>query len=219
MLLDRAHGSIAGRWHGCLSTAQWPLNEVLVDEAETSTSAFSCCDHGCRGTLRRRFRTGIGTAAARARRLRRARCRGDHEDSKAFKSLRAQAEKTQKQIKSDFDRQQKQFDDEGRKLVQQKDKLSSDDLQKKSLELRQRAHQQTEALKTRQRNLDQSVAKGQDQILHAMVDVVKDVAKAHGQTLVLMQSATLYFDPSYDDISKEVKRKLDAKLPSLKLQQ
>lgn len=140
------------------------------------------------------------------------------QDSKAFKSLAAQADKTLKQIKSDFDKQQKQFDDDGRALVQQKDTLSADDLQKKKVELRQRADQQTAALNVRQRNLDQSVARGRAQIVQAMADVVKDVATAHGLTFVVTRSITPYFDPSFD-ISQEVKRKLDAKLPALKLQQ
>jgi Skp family chaperone for outer membrane proteins len=140
------------------------------------------------------------------------------QDSKAFKSLTAQAEKTQKQIKSDFDKQQKQFDDDGRALVQQKDTLSADDLQKKKVELRQRADRQTAALNVRQRNLEQSVTKSRVQIVQAMADVVKDVAAARGLTFVVTRSITPYFDPSYD-ISQEVKRRLDAKLPSLKLQQ
>jgi len=140
------------------------------------------------------------------------------QDSKAFKSLTAQAEKTAKQIRADFDKQQKQFDDDGRALVQQQDTLSADDLQKKKIELRQRADRQTAALNARQRALEQSVAKGRVQIVQALADVVKDVAAARGLTVVITRSVTPYFDPSYD-ISQEVKRKLDAKLPSLKLQQ
>jgi Skp family chaperone for outer membrane proteins len=140
------------------------------------------------------------------------------QDSKAGQSLKAQAEKTQKSIKSDFDKQQKQFDDDARKLVQQKDTLSAEDLQKKKEELRQRGDQQTKALNERQRLLDVNINKGRDQIVRAMVDAVKDVAKAHGLTLVVSRSGTPYFDSSYD-VTPEVKQKLDAKLPSLKLQQ
>jgi len=140
------------------------------------------------------------------------------QDSKAGQSLKAQAEKIQKLIKSDFDKQQKQFDDDARKLVQQQDTLSAEDLKKKKEELRQRGDQQTKALNDRQRTLDMSVAKGRDQIVRALVDVVKDVAKAHALTIVVSRSVTPYFDASYD-ISQEVKQKLDVKLPSLKLQQ
>lgn len=139
------------------------------------------------------------------------------EDSKAGQSLKAQAEKTQAKIKADFDKQEKQFNDDIRKLVQQKDTLSAEDLQRKKEELRQRADQQSKALQDRKRALDTALAKGQDQIVRAMVDVVKDVAKAHGLTIVISRSVTPYFDASYD-ISEEVKQKLDAKLPSLKLQ-
>src|SRR5215813_13478252 len=73
------------------------------------------------------------------------------QDSKAGQSLKAQAEKIQKLIKSDFDKQQKQFDDDARKFVQQQDTLSAEDLKKKKEELRQRGDQQTKALNDRQR--------------------------------------------------------------------
>jgi Skp family chaperone for outer membrane proteins len=140
------------------------------------------------------------------------------QDSKAGKSLKAQAEQQQKAIKADFDKQQKLFDDNARKLLQQKDSLSADDLRKKKEDLARQADQATKKLNERQRSLDRSVAKGQDQIVQALVDVVKDVAKARGMTLVVSRAVTPYFDPSYD-ISQEVMQKLNAKLPSIKLQQ
>ena len=138
------------------------------------------------------------------------------QESKAALSLKAQADQKLKAIEADFQKQQKQWNDALRKLVAQKDTLSAEDLQKKKEELRQQGDQEAKALTERRRLLELSVTKGRDQIVRALVDVVKDVAKAHGMTLIV--SRTPYFDPSYD-ISPEVKQKLDAKLPSLKLPQ
>ena len=140
------------------------------------------------------------------------------QDSKAGKNLKVQADQQQKAIKAEYDKQQKLFDDAARKLVAQKDTLSADDLRKKKEDLRRQGEQQTKALNDRQRVLDRGVAKGQEQIVQALVEVVKDVAKAHGLTLVVSKAATPYLDPSYD-ISQEVLQKLNAKLPSVKLQQ
>ena len=140
------------------------------------------------------------------------------QDSKAGQSLKTQADQKQKAIKADFEKQQKAFDDAARKLVAQKDTLSAEDLQRKREDLRRQEDQQSKALSDRQRALDLSFGKGKNQIVQALVDVVKDVAKAHGLTLVVTRSVTPYFDASYD-ISQEVKQKLDAKLPSLKLPQ
>ncbi len=140
------------------------------------------------------------------------------QDSKAGQSLKTQADQKQKAIKADFEKQQKAFDDAARKLVAQKDMLSAEDLQRKREDLRRQEDQQSKALSDRQRTLDLSFGKGKNQIVQALVDVVKDVAKAHGLTLVVTRSVTPYFDASYD-ISQEVKQKLDAKLPSLKLPQ
>jgi Skp family chaperone for outer membrane proteins len=139
------------------------------------------------------------------------------QDSKAGKSLKSQADAQQKAIKSDYDKQQKAFDDAARKLLQQRDTLSADDFQKKKEEIRRQGDQQTKALNDRQHALDRGIAKGQEQIVQALVDVVKDVAKAHGLTLVVSKAVTPYMDPSYD-ISPEVMQKLNAKLPSIKLQ-
>jgi outer membrane protein len=140
------------------------------------------------------------------------------QDSKAGKSLKAQVDQQQKAIKADYDKQQKLFDDAARKLMQQKDTLSADEFQKKRDDMKRQGDQETKALNDRQRLLDRSVTKSQEQIVQALVDVVKDVAKAHGLTLVVSRSVTPYFDASYD-ISAEVMQKLNAKLPSVKLQQ
>jgi len=140
------------------------------------------------------------------------------DQSKAGKSLKAQAEQQQKAIKSDFQKQQKLFDDANQKLAAQSVTLTADDLQKKRADLQRQADNQSKALTLRQRSLDQAFAKGQDQIVQALVSVVRDVAKSHGLTLVITKGVTPYFDPSYD-ISTEVAQKLDAKLPSLKLSQ
>jgi len=139
-------------------------------------------------------------------------------DSRAGQSLMAQAERTQAQIKSDIYRQQQQFEEAVNTFALQQDTLSASDLSKRKEELRQQGDRQAKALNDRQRNLEQSVAKGREQIMQAMVDVVNDVAKARGLAFVIARQAAPYFDPSYD-ISQEVKQKLDAKLPSLKLQQ
>jgi Skp family chaperone for outer membrane proteins len=139
------------------------------------------------------------------------------QDSKAGKSLKTQADQQQKAIKADYDKQQKLFDDAARKLAAQKDTLSAEDLRNKKEDLAQQAAQATKALNDRQRVLDRSVAKSQEQIVQALVDAVKDVAKAHGLTLVISKSVTPYLDPSYD-ISQEVMQKVNAKLPSVKLQ-
>ncbi len=140
------------------------------------------------------------------------------QDSKAGKSLKTQYDQRQKAIKADYDKQQKLFDDSARKLLQQKDTLSADDLRKKREDLARQADQATKGLNDRQRALDRSAADGQEQILQALVAAVKDVAKARGLTLVVTKAVTPYLDPSYD-ISPEVMQKLNAKLPSIKLQQ
>ena len=139
-------------------------------------------------------------------------------DCKAGQSLMAQAEKTQQQIKSDIYRQQQQFEEVVNTFALQRDTLSASDLKKRQEELRQQGDRQAKALSDRQRSLEQSVAKGRDQIMQAMVDVANDIAKARGLTLVIARSAAPYFDPSYD-ISQEVQQILDVKLPSLKLPQ
>jgi len=139
------------------------------------------------------------------------------QDSKAGQGLKAQIDQRQKQIKADYDKQQKQFDDAARNLLQQRNTLSDADFQKKKEALRQQGDQETKALNDRQRKLERGIAKGQAEIVQALVDVVKDVSKARGLTLVVSKAVTPYYDASYD-ISQEVMQKLNAKLPAVKLQ-
>jgi Skp family chaperone for outer membrane proteins len=96
--------------------------------------------------------------------------------------------------------------------------LSPEDLLKKKEDLRRQGDLASKALNDRQHDLDRSIAKTQEQIVQGLVDVVKDVAKAHGLTLVVSRSVTPYFDASYD-ISQEVMQKLNDKMPSIKLLQ
>ena len=67
------------------------------------------------------------------------------QQSKAGLSLKAQADPKLKAINSDFEKQQKQWNDALRKLAAQKGTLSADDILKKRQELQQQADQDSDA--------------------------------------------------------------------------
>jgi len=138
------------------------------------------------------------------------------QESKAGKSLKAQADQQQKAIMADYDKQQKLFDDAARKLVAQKDTLSADDLQKKKEDLSRQREQQTKALNDRQRALDSNLKKAVGQIRSALLEIIVDIAKKRAFTLVLNKSDIILAADAYDFTDESMKR-LDAKLPSVKL--
>jgi outer membrane protein len=139
------------------------------------------------------------------------------QESKAGKSIKAQVAQQKNAFQAEVDRQQKLFDDAKAKLLAQRGTLKDDEFKKKADDLNKQGDQIQNNLAQRQRQLEQSLAKVRDQVEQAMELVTQDVAKAHGMTLVVNRAVVLVYNTNYD-VTKEVIQKLDAKLPSVKLQ-
>jgi outer membrane protein len=138
-------------------------------------------------------------------------------DSKAGKSIRAQYDKQRDAFKAEVNKQLKAFRDQEKKLVAQKDKLSAEEFEKKTAELNKQGKDTEKTLAQRERQLDENASKAQATIFETMRVVTRDIATARGLTLVVTKTAALVYSPSYE-ITAEVLKNLDAKLPSIKLQ-
>lgn len=138
-------------------------------------------------------------------------------DSKVGKSIRSQFDQQKKAFEDEVAKQRKAYADAKQKLLDQKDKLPDDQLRKKAEELNKQADETEKKLGQRQRNLEVSANKAQNQALKTMAQIVQEMAKARGISLVVTKAATVVYDSSYE-ITGEVLKKLDAKLPTIKLQ-
>ncbi|MES2984764.1 MAG: OmpH family outer membrane protein [Pseudomonadota bacterium] len=135
-------------------------------------------------------------------------------DSKAATSVRNQLQAKQKAFQSDLDAKEKSLLAEDQALVKQKDMPDKDAFQKKVTEFRQKAATEQQAVKVKKDQLDKAFGTALEEIQKNVVDVVKQVATEKKLTLVLSSAQVLYTDNSLD-LTDEVLKRLDSKLPNV----
>jgi hypothetical protein len=65
-----------------------------------------------------------------------------------------------------------------------------------------------------QNELARAENQANDQLRHALQDILRDIAKEHGANFILDAPTVLLFDGRYE-VSEEVMKRLDAKLPAV----
>ncbi len=138
-------------------------------------------------------------------------------ESKAAKSLKAQADKQAAAFEAEYKKQGKAFTDAERKLEEQRQSLSKDDLQKKVAELNAQGKKIKDALAERKQTLDSVFNKAREQVKDTLIEIIVDIAKKRGMTLVLNKTDTILSAEGFDFTSEAMKR-LNEKLPSVKVQ-
>jgi len=139
-------------------------------------------------------------------------------ESKAGKYLVAQIDKQKAGFKAELEKQRKVFREQEKKLLEDRANLSEEEFKKKVDELNKKGNSMEKALAEKEGQLETNFSKGRDQIFSAMELIVKDIAKERGLTLVLNRAVVLIYNAEYE-ITDEVMKKLDAKLPAVKLTQ
>jgi outer membrane protein len=137
-------------------------------------------------------------------------------ESKASKSVKAQYDKQRAAFNADLQQKRKAFKDQTQKLGAQRGTLSDDDFKKKVAELDAKGKALEKSLAQTRQVLDASLTKAIGQIRLALLDIVADIAKKRGLTLVLNQSNMILSADAYDFTDESTKR-LNATLPSIKL--
>jgi len=138
-------------------------------------------------------------------------------ESKAGKSLKAQADKLAAAFEADYKKQGKAFNDAQRKFEEQRSTLTKEDLQKKVADLNAQGKKIKDGFDERKHTLDEAFNKARDQIKDALLQIVADIAKKRGMTLVLNKSDTVLSAEGFDFTDEAMKR-LNDKLPSVKMQ-
>ena len=138
-------------------------------------------------------------------------------ESKAGKSIRNQFEKLKKKFEDDVKAQLKSFDEQRKKLAGQQASMPPEEFENKKNELNKKGAEIEKSLAEKQRKLEVDTGKARGKIFDAMAGVVQEIAKEKGMTLIVTRSAALVYDSNYE-ITAEVLKRLDAKLPSLKVQ-
>ena len=137
-------------------------------------------------------------------------------ESKAGKSVKGQYDQKRQAFDADYEQKRKQFKDDERKLADQRSTLSDDDFKKKVDELEAKGKAIEKSLAQTKQALDSNHKKAVGQIRSALLEIITDIAKKRSLTLVLNKSDIILAADAYDFTDEAMKR-LDAKLPSVKL--
>lgn len=137
--------------------------------------------------------------------------------SMAARSAQEQMDKKKKEYEDEIKAQEEKLQKTEKELSSQQSVLAKDVFQKKAQEFKQKVVEVQRKVNSRDQQLKTASNKAGATIQSNVVDIIKDMAKEKGFTIVLPASQTLYSDASMD-ISDEVLKRLDKKLPNLKLE-
>ncbi len=135
-------------------------------------------------------------------------------DSKAATSVRNQMQAKQKSLQAEVSEKAKQLHSEDQSLVKQKDSADKSGFEKKVKDFQEKAAKEERAVQEKKVALDKSFAAALEDIQKNVLDITKQVAAEKKLTMVVSNAQVLYADPSLD-ITDEVLKRLDAKLPNV----
>ena len=136
------------------------------------------------------------------------------QNSKAAVSVRSQLQAKQKSFQSDLDSKEKALLAEDQALVKQKDSTDKAAFDKKVKDFREKAAAEQRAVQGKKAALDKSFTAALEEIQKSVLDIVKQISADKKLNLIVSTSQVLYADPALD-ITDEVLKQLDAKLPTV----
>ncbi|MDX2094542.1 MAG: OmpH family outer membrane protein [Alphaproteobacteria bacterium] len=136
------------------------------------------------------------------------------QSSKAATSVRTQLQAKQKSFQAELDAKEKELLNEDQALVKQKDMADKAAFEKKVKDFRAKAANEQREVQSKKAQLDKSFAGALDEIQKTVFEIVKQVAAEKKLNLVVSSSQVLYADPALD-ITEDVLKRLDTKLPSV----
>lgn len=137
-------------------------------------------------------------------------------NSKAAKSMMEQLEKKRSSYEAEFSKQQSDLKKTRQDIEKQKGVLSQDALGKKQKEFEATATKAVKKMTERKQAMEKAYAKALGEIQKNLQGIIEDMAKAQGFTVAIPTSQLIYADKSMD-ITDEIIKKLDDKLPKVEV--
>lgn len=134
--------------------------------------------------------------------------------STAGHSIKEQMESKQKTYQDEMTKKEKQFKAEQEELVKQRSVLKPDAFEKKVKEFRKKEASVQREVQTKKEELDNAFANALGQVQKAVYDIVSEMAKEKGYSVVMPTTQLLWADPT-TDITKDVLAKLNETLPKV----
>lgn len=135
-------------------------------------------------------------------------------DSKAAASIRTQLQTKQKAFQAELDAKEKQLLAEDQALVKERNNVDKEAFEKKVKDFRAKAANAQREVQVKKAQLDKAFAGALDDIQNNVTTIVKEVATEKKLTLVISSAQVLYTQPALD-ITDEVLKRLNSKLPNV----
>lgn len=133
------------------------------------------------------------------------------QESLAAKSVQKQLEIQRAKFQAEISEQEKQLQAADDQLKEARTSTAPDSLATREQQLRLRFTEVERDVQTKRHALDDAFATSMGVVRTSLLDVVQEVAKQRGITLVLLKQQALWHDPALD-MTGEVLNKLNAKL-------
>jgi outer membrane protein len=136
--------------------------------------------------------------------------------SKAGQSIQKQVAEQRKALDADADKIEAELMAKQKTVTAEREKLSPEDFAKKSAEIQKKAMESSQSLQARDAQIKRNTAATMSDLARKLAEVANDVAKAGKYDLLLSRQAVVAA-PGSSDITAEVIKALDAKVPDMKL--
>ncbi|HXQ54069.1 MAG TPA: OmpH family outer membrane protein [Stellaceae bacterium] len=137
-------------------------------------------------------------------------------DAKAAKDIQAQVQKEMDAYSKEVSKKEDELNGVRGELERQRTVLAPDAFNAKSQEYQQRYAALDREVQARRQEMQQSYSETMTKVETVALQIIADVAKERKASMVVAKAALLYMDDALD-VTAEVTRRLDAKLPALAL--
>jgi Skp family chaperone for outer membrane proteins len=139
-------------------------------------------------------------------------------DAAAARSIRDQIDGRRKAYQEEISKEEQRLHEADKAFAKQRSLLTAEAFAEKRREFEQEVAEVQRMVQERRRALDEVSAAALNEVKTALIEGVTSIADERGFNLVLPSSEVLFFSRRID-LTEEVLAKLDARLPSVRVQQ
>lgn len=136
--------------------------------------------------------------------------------AKAAKDIDAQLQARGQAIGAELQEEDRKLREADQELARQRTVLSPEAFKDERQKFEEKVNVVQRKMAERKNEIDQARAAAMEKVSNALKEIIADIVKEHGITLILRKEATVASDKQAD-ISEVVRERLDKKLPAVKV--
>lgn len=136
--------------------------------------------------------------------------------SRAMKGLQAQLDNQKAAFQKELAKTEDELQQTKQELQKEQGVIAPDAFEEKRHNFEKRFSEAQKETQIKRQTLEQGAQDALNKVKGALLEIVRDIAEERHSNLVLQNNQLLIFDPAYD-VSPEVLKRLDVKMPEVKL--